>query len=61
MVTDAMNLYMTYDWAGPFFWYTFQDDGTSTITNENFFGLTRFDGSLKPAYTTLMWAIKAGL
>jgi len=61
MVTAALNLYMTYDWAGPLFWYTFEDSGTSASTNENFFGLVRYDGSTKPAYTTLMWAIKAGL
>lgn len=61
MVTDAMSLYKTYSWAGPFFWYTLKDGGTSTSTNENFFGLVRADGSLKPAYTTLQSIISAGL
>jgi peptidoglycan hydrolase-like protein with peptidoglycan-binding domain len=61
MVTDAMDLYKTYSWAGPFFWYTLTDDGISTSTNENFFGLMRPDGSLKPAYTTLQSVISAGL
>ncbi len=61
MVTDAINLYMTYPWAGPLFWYTFQDTGTSKTDSENFFGMLRFDGSAKPAYMTYRWAIKAGL
>ena len=61
MVTDAMALYKTYSWAGPFFWYTYQDGGTSTSTSENFFGLVRADGSTKPAYTTLKNIIAAGL
>lgn len=61
IMTAALNLYMTYDWAGPLFWYTFRDDGTSTATNENFFGLTNFNGSTKWSYQTLQWAIAAGL
>jgi hypothetical protein len=61
MVTDAMQLYKTYDWAGPIFWYTLKDDGTSTSTIENFFGLTHADGSLKPAYSTLKNIISGGL
>jgi polysaccharide biosynthesis protein PslG len=61
MMTDAFSLYKTYSWAGPFFWYTFEDGGTSTSTNENFFGLIRADGTTKPAYTTLQNIISAGL
>jgi hypothetical protein len=61
MVTNTFQLYKTYTWAGPFFWYTFQDSGTSTDTNENFFGLTRADESTKPAYATLQKIIFAGL
>lgn len=61
IMTDALKLYGTYDWAGPIFWYTFQDSGTSSATNENFFGLLRYDGSEKPAFTTYKNAIKAGL
>lgn len=53
MMTDAFTTYSGYSWAGPFFWYTYQDGGTSTSTNESFFGLLRADGSEKPAYTTL--------
>lgn len=40
-------------WAGPLFWYTYRDAGTSTSTKENFFGIKRADGSNKPAYE--MW------
>lgn len=61
IMIDALKLYSTYDWAGPLFWYTFQDSGTSASTNENFFGLLRYDGSEKPTYMTYKWAIKAGL
>lgn len=61
MVMAATNLYKTYSWAGPFFWYTIKDTGTATTTDENFFGLTRPDGSLKPAYTTLQTIISTGL
>ncbi len=53
MVTDSMQLYKTYKWAGPIFWYTLKDGGTSTDTIENFFGLTRADGTRKPAFTAL--------
>jgi GH35 family endo-1,4-beta-xylanase len=35
---------------GPFFWYTYQDSGTSTTTNQNFFGIVRANGSHKLAY-----------
>lgn len=61
MITNAFQLYKTYSWAGPLFWYTYKDSGTSTSTNENFFGLVRADGSTKPAYTTLQNIISAGL
>lgn len=61
IMTDAINAYKTYPWAGPLFWYTLEDNGTSTSTNENFFGLIRADGSTKPAYTTLQSLVSAGL
>jgi len=50
ILTDALALYKSYSWAGPFFVYSLQDAGTSQSTNENFFGLRRYDGTLKPAY-----------
>jgi hypothetical protein len=60
-VTDAIDLYESYPWAGPIFWYTFQDSGTDASTNENFFGLVRADGSEKPAYSTMQSIIAGGL
>lgn len=45
-------------WAGPMFWYSLKDTGTSKNTPENFFGLLRYDGSKKPAYTTFQNALK---
>jgi hypothetical protein len=34
-------------------WYAGRDQGTSTDTRENFYGLLRYDFSPKPAYTEL--------
>ena len=53
MLTEALILAEEYEWAGPLFWYSYKDLGTSTDTIENFFGLLRFDGSKKPAYIAL--------
>jgi hypothetical protein len=53
MLRQAITLTPTYPWAGPLFWYSYKDMGTDTDTNENFFGLVRFDGSHKPAYDLL--------
>ena len=50
MVTNAISLFRSYDWAGPLFWYSGRDLGTATSTRENFFGLVRYDFSQKPAY-----------
>lgn len=61
MMIDAINLYKTYDWAGPLFFYTFKDLGTSQSTMENFFGITRFDSSLKSGHSTLKDIIIKGL
>lgn len=47
---DALSLYSSYGWVGPFFVYSIQDAGTDQSTNENFFGLVRADGSHKPAF-----------
>lgn len=51
MASDAISEYVSYDWAGPFFWYSLRDAGTDKSTNENFFGLLRANGTKKPAYT----------
>src|ERR1700683_3730527 len=48
-VAVAVRLATSYPWVGAFFWYTYEDPGTSTDTEENFFGLVRADGSAKPA------------
>lgn len=61
MITDAINLYKGYDWAGPLLWYTYKDGGTTTDTNENFFGLIRADYSQKPAYQTMKDILSSGL
>ena len=61
MMTDTFQLYKTYDWAGPIFLYTLKDTGNSISTNENFFGLLRYDGSHKPAYDTLKGIISSGI
>ena len=50
IMLDALALYKSYSWAGPFFWYSYKDAGNTSDTNENFFGLVRYDGTTKPAY-----------
>jgi hypothetical protein len=50
ILADALRIRRGYTWVGPFFWYEYQDDGTSTATSENFYGIVRSDGSHKPAY-----------
>lgn len=50
ILTDALRLWKTYTWAGPFYYYDYQDSGTSTSQSENFFGLIRADGTHKPSY-----------
>lgn len=53
MMTEAITTTENTAWAGPLFWYSYQDLGTSTTTNENFFGIIRYDGSTKPAYDVM--------
>jgi len=50
IMSNAIGNYKTLSFAGPLFWYTNKDLGTANSTNENFFGLTRFDGSNKTAF-----------
>lgn len=59
ILADAIEQYKSADWAGPFFVYTYKDPGTNPDSNENFFGLVRFDGSLKPSYHTFKAAAEA--
>lgn len=49
MVTLAYELVASYSWAGPLFWYTYQDSGTDRTNPEDWFGLVRYDGTAKPA------------
>lgn len=60
-VIDTIQLYKAYSWAGPLFWYSLKDAGTTKDTNEHFFGLTHNDGTPKPAFNTLKSLISAGL
>jgi hypothetical protein len=53
MLTKSYTMSANYAWAGPLFWYALHDAGTSTTTVENFFGILRFNGSHKPAYSAL--------
>ncbi len=53
ILSEAIKARAAQTWAGPLFWYSYIDLGTQTNTNENFFGLRRFDGSKKPSYDTL--------
>ena len=56
MLADALRSIQKYPWAGPFFWYSYQDLSTSTDTPENFYGIRRADGSTKPAYDAFIEA-----
>lgn len=58
LLSDAFELYKSYNWVGPFMYYSYQDAGTTPDTNENFFGLVRADGSQKPAYQVFHDAAK---
>jgi polysaccharide biosynthesis protein PslG len=53
LVSDTMSQYVKYNWMGPIFWYSYKDSGNTPSTNENHFGLVRFDGTFKPAYHTM--------
>jgi hypothetical protein len=56
MVDEAVRIFRSYSWSGPFLWYDYQDGGTSTVSIENFFGLVRADGSHKPSYDLFVQA-----
>ena len=61
MASEAVQEMSKDSWAGPLFWYSYKDLGTSSSTIENFFGLLRADGSQKPSYEALRNAILAPL
>ena len=52
MLRQAYALVATYEWAGPLFWYEYQDlcPPAAKRETECYYGLLRFDGSKKPAY-----------
>lgn len=49
---DAYATFRLKAWAGPLFWYTYRDSGTTNETNENCYGIVRKDFSRKMAYYT---------
>jgi hypothetical protein len=53
MLKDAYTYVEKKSWDGPLFWYSYQDIGTDENDIENFFGIRRYGGYKKPAYTTL--------
>ena len=53
IIVDAVKEIQKASWAGPLFWYTYVDRGVDPSTNENFFGLLRYDGSPKPSFDAL--------
>lgn len=57
MAEEAIRIFRSYSWSGPFFWYDYQDGGTDTGSIENFFGLVRADGSHKPSYDAFVQAV----
>jgi hypothetical protein len=52
----GIDLWSTYDWAGPMIVHRLHDTGTSTTDREDHFGLKRLDGTSKPAYDTFVSA-----
>jgi hypothetical protein len=59
ILSDAMAAYRAYSWAGPFFYYSYEDAGTDQSTNENFFGLVTAAGTPKQAYAVFQQAAAA--
>ena len=51
MVTRAYRLFASYRWAGPLFFYSSRDMGSSTQTQENFFGFLTRGFARKPSFT----------
>ena len=59
-ITKAYELFGSYSWAGPLFTYASRDKGTDTSSRYNFYGLTRFDFSLKPAFASFQDLTSSG-
>jgi hypothetical protein len=56
-VTEAISIFRSYTWSGPFFWYDYRDSGGSALNSENFYGLVRADGTFKPSYRAFEQAV----
>jgi polysaccharide biosynthesis protein PslG len=54
MLRDAFAIFKTKSWAGPLFWYSYQDTGTDTGDREQWFGMLNFSGVQKPAYAAYL-------
>ncbi|GAA2570032.1 hypothetical protein GCM10010435_50250 [Winogradskya consettensis] len=56
-LTEAYDVWYAKPFAGPMFYYSARDTGTSATDREQHFGVLRFDGSAKPAYAALKAAM----
>jgi polysaccharide biosynthesis protein PslG len=56
IVAQAYRLWASYRWAGPLFTYQGRDLGWQGTTNQNFFGLLKFNGVPKPAFSAFQRA-----
>jgi hypothetical protein len=56
MAVVAVSQAVATPWAYGFFWYNYQDLGSDRSDNEDFFGIVRRDGSLKPSFYSLRQA-----
>lgn len=54
MYQQAITNVKTYPWAGPLFFYEYQDQGTDITDSENFFGVLTASGVQKAAYVALV-------
>ena len=59
MANDSVLLARSSSYIGALYWYSYKDLGTDKSNTENFFGLRRSDGSIKPAWQSLRQAILA--
>lgn len=48
-LTDAYQIWDSWDWTGPLIWYAYNDGGTDPTDSESNFGIVRNDFSPKPA------------
>lgn len=60
MLARAVRLARGAPWAGPLFWYSYQDLGTDPGESEDWFGLLRHDGDPKPAFFTFRERARPG-